>query len=87
MPEVNIIENTAIQRRLRRTIYNFDVVPFPSSGLIERNVSHIYQDLNIGFAHGISSVYPEGWRDDMKIDYFRVYQPIDKYQSETKNYK
>ena len=76
----------------RTNVYGYENILFPSSGLVERHVSHIYQDFSIGLSHGTSnngdpSGYPAGWKDDIKIDYFRVYQPIDKYQSETKNYR
>ena len=73
-------------------VYGYEYVLFPSSGLLERHVSHIYQTFSIGLTHGSSgngnpAGYPTGWTDNIKIDYFRVYQPIDKYQSETKNYR
>ena len=60
-----------------------------SQNPIPRTVSHIPQGFNL-FVKPISVTkaadLPEGWSEEVRLDYIRVYQPRDKYATETKTY-
>ena len=71
-------------------IYGYETSPLHESGLIDRSVSHGHQSLSFTLGtypkHAPSSL-PEGWEENVEIDYIRVYQPRDKYQGYPKTYK
>ena len=59
-------------------IYGYEISQLHESGLIDRSVSHSYQSLSFTLGSypkraGLS--LPEGWEEQVEIDYIRVYQP------------
>ena len=71
------------------SIYGYKGAAVPTSGLVNKTVSHAYEMMKIELnpSSDTDTVAADDWADDLKIDYLRIYQPIDKYQYETKSYE
>ena len=70
-------------------IYGYNATYMDTSGSIGRTVSHNTQTMSflldnthVPLNHGL----PADWKQELYLDYIRVYQPLDKYSGETKVY-
>ena len=72
------------------TIYRYEGTGKVVDGLVASTVSHVYQGFGMSWTPGSTKETderPSGWSDTVEIDYIRVYQPVDRYASETRTYK
>ena len=60
------------------------------TGLVDSTVSHVYQGFGMSWHPGNTrdpDDRPSGWSSTVEVDYIRVYQPVDRYSSETRTYR